>query len=121
MATEQQLANRRLWIDALRSGEYKQGKGALQNGDRFCCLGVACAVLGIPKTISDYGAINYGNSGERSSVELPDSAAALLGMHHRTGANYESSSLSDRNDDGDTFAEIAYFIEGNPDGLWNDE
>lgn len=36
----------KLWVDALRSGEYKQGHGALhretKRGDRFCCLGVAC-------------------------------------------------------------------------------
>lgn len=34
----------RLWIEALRSGEYKQGKGALQHNGEFCCLGVACEV-----------------------------------------------------------------------------
>jgi hypothetical protein len=31
------------WCDALRSGEYEQGRGKLQSGDNeFCCLGVAC-------------------------------------------------------------------------------
>lgn len=30
------------WLEALRSGEYKQGKERLQAGDRFCCLGVLC-------------------------------------------------------------------------------
>lgn len=29
-----------LWIDALRSGDYEQCKGALRRGDSFCCLGV---------------------------------------------------------------------------------
>jgi hypothetical protein len=36
------------WIDALRSGEYVQGRGnlATQEGGvvRYCCLGVACEV-----------------------------------------------------------------------------
>lgn len=36
------------WIEALRSGEYRQGKGYLnryKNGESlFCCLGVACEV-----------------------------------------------------------------------------
>ena len=27
-------------ITALRSGHYKQGTGALKNGDSYCCLGV---------------------------------------------------------------------------------
>jgi hypothetical protein len=31
------------WVKALRSGEYKQGKGHLRNSDNtFCCLGVLC-------------------------------------------------------------------------------
>lgn len=45
----------RLWVQALRSGEYIQGNGHLahyQNGQlRHCCLGVACRVAianGIP-------------------------------------------------------------------------
>jgi len=28
------------WVDALRSGDYEQGRGTLRRGDRFCCLGV---------------------------------------------------------------------------------
>lgn len=31
------------WVEALRSGKYKQGKDALRKGDNtFCCLGVLC-------------------------------------------------------------------------------
>jgi hypothetical protein len=33
---------KKLWIDALRSGKYQQGKFALNYQDRFCCLGVLC-------------------------------------------------------------------------------
>lgn len=36
------------WIEALRSGKYSQTTDTLQDGDGFCCLGVACKVL-IPK------------------------------------------------------------------------
>jgi hypothetical protein len=28
------------WLTALRSGEYKQATGALENGGGYCCLGV---------------------------------------------------------------------------------
>lgn len=35
---------RKLWTDALRSGKYQQGKSALCEDGRFCCLGVACEV-----------------------------------------------------------------------------
>lgn len=34
------------WVEALRSGSYRQGRGQLkvpaEDGDRFCCLGVLC-------------------------------------------------------------------------------
>lgn len=44
--------NVRLWVEALRSGKYTQGRTMLENADgRMCCLGVACRVAmdnGIP-------------------------------------------------------------------------
>lgn len=37
------------WLEALRSGKFKQGKGALRNSaDEYCCLGVFCSVAGLP-------------------------------------------------------------------------
>jgi hypothetical protein len=33
------------WIAALRSGDYKQGKMQLFDGERHCCLGVLCIVI----------------------------------------------------------------------------
>lgn len=37
---------KKLWVDALRSGEYRQGRNLLctegEDGDYFCCLGVLC-------------------------------------------------------------------------------
>lgn len=34
---------KKLWVDALRSGKYKQGKGQLRTEEgNFCCLGVLC-------------------------------------------------------------------------------
>jgi hypothetical protein len=37
------------WIAALRSGEYNQCGGTLQNKKGYCCLGVACKVI-IPES-----------------------------------------------------------------------
>ena len=31
-----------LWVEALRSKEYPQGKGNLKTQDGYCCLGVLC-------------------------------------------------------------------------------
>lgn len=33
-------AIKQLWIDALRSGDYRQGRGCLSADGKFCCLGV---------------------------------------------------------------------------------
>lgn len=35
----------KIWIAALRSGDYQQTTGTLENRHGFCCLGVACKVL----------------------------------------------------------------------------
>lgn len=42
MAKECNVVNMRKFIAALESGLYEQGMGRLRNGNRFCCLGVAC-------------------------------------------------------------------------------
>lgn len=33
------------WIEALRSGNYEQGKYYLRRGDSYCCLGVLCDIV----------------------------------------------------------------------------
>jgi hypothetical protein len=33
---------KKLWVEALRSGDYKKGKNQLRSGSKFCCLGVLC-------------------------------------------------------------------------------
>lgn len=42
--TDQQKENVKLWLAALRSGEYDQQQAVLNNGFGYCCLGVACDV-----------------------------------------------------------------------------
>lgn len=44
MLTDEQKDRLRAWCAALRSGEFKQCKGALRREDERCCLGVACDV-----------------------------------------------------------------------------
>lgn len=34
------------WIAALESGEYKQARKVLYDGEGYCCLGVLCRVAG---------------------------------------------------------------------------
>jgi hypothetical protein len=67
-------ANVRLWVDALRSGEFQQGTGALHNTETggYCCLGVACEVAyrnGVPLRREDYeGAMSY--NGDATALPL---------------------------------------------------
>ena len=35
---------KKLWLKALRSGQYKQAIGTLTDGKGFCCLGVLCNI-----------------------------------------------------------------------------
>lgn len=44
--TRAQRAARQRWTTALRSGEYEQWQGSLRSDHAFCCLGVACDVVG---------------------------------------------------------------------------
>lgn len=44
LTEEKRKVNIRLWVAALRSGEYPQDVGTLHTAKGFCCLGVACEV-----------------------------------------------------------------------------
>lgn len=71
-----------LWVDALRSGEYRQARGALRRlvpGEEtdsdlygYCCLGVACEIA--RKTESSIS-INYGQW-----TALPGEVAKWYGL-----------------------------------------
>lgn len=75
------------WVEALRSGKYRQSKNFLKHRfggtTSFCCLGVACEI-GIAKP--------NGVFVENTFLKLQKALAA-------------------RNDDGDSFNTIADFIE----------
>lgn len=103
---------KRKWVEALRSGKYKQGRGQLKDTqDQYCCLGVACIIVGYTKDQLDKCYI------PKDFVLIPDKLR---------GASYDSSTvkvLSNMNDGQDpntgkevpikSFSEIAYYIEQN--------
>lgn len=52
--TNEQLNNRRIWIEALESDKLPQGQGSLGDANvGFCCLGLGCYVLGVKYDPSD--------------------------------------------------------------------
>lgn len=119
------------WIEALRSGKYKQGRSALRypgpEGDEFCCLGVLCELAvedGITARGEDSGyaddmsLFGYGNGLPSRAVQewagLDDSSPDVIvregdapRIEHQHG-----SDLAQLNDDeGLTFEQIANVIE----------
>jgi hypothetical protein len=94
------------WVKALRSGRYKQGKDTLYSRGKYCCLGVACRVGGLPagKIKSCY-------------IELPSEQAAVPEILHCVSGPIRSVDtwriLAQMNDGGKSFAEIADYIEQN--------
>lgn len=131
---EQQKAHRKLWVEALRSGNYPQTRGSLKDKNGFCCLGVACNVyLGTvalttdDKWIADEkGAWFFSHIEGRNNGVLPDVVKNWLGLRHNNGRFIDpdndgyspATSLINKNDMwGANFATIADIIESEPQDL----
>ena len=111
------------WLDALRSGEYKQTKENLQDINGFCCLGVLCDLHSKERGTSWVKQIdNYELYGEAQT--LPLSVQEWAGLDNDMGGvvdfDYEvdgvmyvkSESLPEINDTWNKdFKEIADLIE----------
>lgn len=95
------------WIDALRSGEYKQARATLRdNSGAYCCLGVLCKVAGIELN---------------TEGRFPASENSYKPIFELIGSEDASKQCSSRNDGSVyggvgrrwTFSEIADYIEAN--------
>jgi hypothetical protein len=109
---------KRLWLTALRSGLYRQGEGALNNNQFFCCLGVLCDVY--QKQTGDGAWINNNEVGLTFSSEeagshsiLPKFVQIWAGMSDENPIIEGDKSLAEYNDDGVGFEDIADLIENN--------
>jgi hypothetical protein len=103
----------RLWVEALRSGKYRQGQGQLKTSTgEYCCLGVACEVSGLG-TWSDSREYAVGSWGSRSTLPLP--VMEWYGFESgdpRVNWYDGRPAVSRLNDNaGATFDQIAYAIE----------
>ena len=117
------------WIDALRSGKYKQTDSVLHDGHgAFCCLGVLCDITPDMVTKTD-GGFMCKIDGNLTMSALPDSLANKYGItnfglitntDNNELAEYGIKNivnnslevvLSDLNDRGMSFIEIAGVIE----------
>lgn len=103
------------WVAALRSGEYKQGKRALNRDGKFCCLGVLCDLHSKAHGIPWGGRPMY-NFRYEGAVVFPNSNVyAWAGMNAEAGTSVsidgDGNYLYSHNDNGRTFEEIAKAIE----------
>lgn len=108
------------WVAALRSGEYKQGAGALARGGRYCCLGVLCDLAvkaGVLVEVSFADEEEDQLTYDGADGVLPDSVVDWADLSHTDpevgGVSFDARDLrlSAHNDSGKTFAEIADLIE----------
>lgn len=120
---------KKLWVDALRSGKYKQGQNALATYDldtegyAYCCLGVLCEVAreqGVDVEVLEFGTeddelyLMY----HRQHEILPSHIADWAGLDDQRanftaiyGSMIIQTSLVERNDAGRTFDGLAEDIE----------
>ena len=105
-----------LWIAALRSGKYKQGRNGLHNLDSqtYCCLGVACEVssLGHWSTPTIIGFSSYidKSAQQLQTICLTQEVKEFYGLTTYIAEDFENE-LIRLNDSGEDFESIATWIE----------
>ena len=98
-----------MWLEALRSGEYQQGRSYLKKDNKYCCLGVLAEKMGV----LDKDGLCFGESGtldgwiDQGTCPLREGDRGIVSMN----------CLAGHNDLGKTFEEIADIIEQNADKL----
>lgn len=84
---------KQLWLDALRSGKYKQALRALRTDHGFCCLGVLCDVHAAACG-GEWRGRRYMGQGTR----LPRAVREWAGLTHSDPKTYSGFTLADLND-----------------------
>ncbi len=118
---------KRLWLEALRSGVFPQGTGALQNSGQFCCLGVLCELavknrIIPPPNVEGYydGELTYlptsvknwaGLSTDNPSVYVAKELWERMNFDAAKVCSETNLSLAEINDLDVPFTEIAQLIE----------
>ncbi len=102
--------NQKLWVAALRSGNFAQHKGILCSLNGYCCLGVACEIVGTPK--EERGSFS---TFEGEDAFAPNSVVEKFKLRSYAGDPLNAgNSLASLNDSGSTFSQIADLIESDP-------
>lgn len=117
--------NRAKWVEALRSGEYKQGDTYLKMLDKYCCLGVLCDVY--EKETGNILEKDEGGGYKvyEETLENLSQVQEWVGLESSEGAfqareSIPAKALTVLNDDYSEwdFDKIADLIESEPEGLF---
>lgn len=115
LTLEEMKANRRKWVEALRSGEYEQTSEALRRTDgSMCCLGVLSELAGC-EFRPDPNSLGTLKTSRQYHV-ADAKAMSFVGLATCFGG--PGTDLALMNDQGKTFSEIADIIESEPAGLF---
>ncbi len=100
------------WLEALRSGKYKQGRLYLKTDDAFCCLGILCDIYGKDGWTPDFDKNNVGiYLGKKHNLPVAVIDWSGLNSPNPHISDNEFPSLAELNDNGGTFETIADIIE----------
>ena len=116
---------RKQWVEALRSGKYKQSTTCLKSKKGYCCLGVLCELAveaGIVEpTLERDGQASYNGY----THFLPPEVKNWVRLKERCGCKTrderDATALWCLNDAGKTFTEIADIIESDDEYFQNTE
>ena len=113
------------WVNALRSGEYKQAQDYLRTNDGYCCLGVICDLTDNTKWIKEniyyfysYKIPIYAEEMTKCAT-LPSTIITNIGLEEFDDVvnlpikdrSNNKVCLAELNDEGLTFNQIADLIE----------
>ena len=133
-----QKKNRKEWVAQLRSGKYAQVKNHLHQGEGYCCLGVLCDIVDSKLWKPSESSSVFSFNGV-SIMTPPRMESFEFGLRRSNGTfepndaffekfpkvavseawrNFKSIALTDLNDEGFSFAEIADIIEYGPPKLF---
>ena len=111
------------WVKELRSGRYEQGVYRLvDNKDNFCCLGVLCNLAideGIGKWVKGSSGWAFRTAADIDDQILPLEVRKWAGMYSSSGMLNDGTleCLTDLNDAGKSFKQLADIIENNVERL----
>ena len=112
----------KVWVDALRSDDYKQGTDYLCKDNHYCCLGVLCDLyeketnaIGFKRvktSVRGDDTAFYGGCHETLPAEVVEWAemSSHIGSYVSRCTDYQHS-LAELNDEGHAFEELADIIE----------